>query len=209
MRQKKTLIAAVGGTGALAALMVVAATAFACTTYQGKFTVNDGNSGISISQGDNNCPPHGGSCGAANGSMTYCGSVVFGAKVNHAQANTVTLSEATTDNCTATGQHNNSLIANTTMDVLIITSNAYSSAGTIDTDTSSAGDDCMEWDVSAPNIITIDSVKTDAAGHFSGKTVSIPATSFTNSSSTKWAGICISQQGANSDYGSEAPINYF
>lgn len=212
MKRKHKVAVAGVGTGVFVGGLIMASIAFACTTYVGKLTVTGPGVGgsSSVAQGDDNCPSdHGGSgpCDQSNGSMSFCGTVQFGATVNHSTGGTITLSSVTTDACTGAQQKETTLTPiNQTWDILVITANAETSTDTfIDN-----ADDCMEWQVGASNITTLDSV-TDTSGVFTGKTVHIPAeTTFMNAASpaSSSAGICVSQRGANSDWGNEVPLRY-
>jgi hypothetical protein len=180
------------------AVIVSAAAAYACTTYQGKMQVTAGGA-TSVSQGDNNCN-HSGGCGAANGSMTFCGTVTLAAHVPHTGGN-VTVTTGTTDSCTGTGQQQNHLAASKAFDINIARVDSMSASDlTIDNN-----EDCMTWNVANGVAVKLASATTDANGAFTVSNLGVGSKAAANS--TGWyAGLCISD--STSDYGNQAGIQY-
>jgi hypothetical protein len=195
LRHRKSKLLA-GVTIAGVALATMGAVAFACTTYQGKMTVQAGTT-TSISQGDDNCN-HTGGCGFGNGSMTFC-SVSFGAKLPHGTTGqSITVSTGTTTSCTGTGQMQNHLAVSSTFDVNWINTDSMSPSDlTIDN-----SEDCMTWNTG--NYTKLGTITTDSSGAASKTFSNLPAG--TKNNGTYAAAVCISDSASN--YGNQTPLQY-
>jgi hypothetical protein len=182
-----------GGFFALAAAVVATATiAFACTTYAGKLTLT-GNAGTGTSVSQGHCD---GSCNTGNGSMTYCGTVTFGASA-HATSGKVTVQMGTTDNCTSVG--NSHLTPNAVYDINYKYGSLMSTSDTIIDD---PADDCMSWELGGSNPVRLATVLADGNGGFT-KSVNLTSPTTTNTTGN-YASICVSD--ANSDFGNQGPL---
>jgi len=179
---------------AAAALMVMGAVAFACTTYQGKLTIST-TGGTSVSQGDNNCG-HTGGCGAANGSMTYCGTPTLAATEPHATGGSATITMGTTTSCSP-GNGQNHLAGNVTYDINLRNVDSMSSGDVSIQDP----EDCMTWNASGN--INITTAAADSNGAFT-KVITLPSGT---ANSTGWySGLCVSSHDSN--YGNQGGIRY-
>lgn len=185
----------VGGFLAIAAAVVATATiAFACTTYAGKLTVT-GNNGTGTSVAQGNCDS---TCTTGNGSMTYCGTVTFGASSHHTSGSTVNVQMGTTDNCNVRyGRGESHLTPNAVYDINYRYGSLMTTTDTNITDP----EDCMSWTLGGATV-RLGTALASGSGGFN-KTVSFSSATTANSAGN-YAAICVDDP--SSLFGNQAPI---
>jgi hypothetical protein len=189
--------------GAGAVVIAVGSIAFACSTYQGDMRVKGtgtGTAGATSFEGSNNCDA--GSCGAGNGSMTWCdhtSSTTNWVRISANATRTVTISSV--GSTCPNSSWNSHLPASSTLDVNTIGADAMSAADLVIVD----ADDCMTWILGSATVTKQGTVATDGSGAFGNTNVSVPSVGFRNSAGS-WGGICVST--ADGEYANQSPLRF-